>query len=554
MMHLWWEEFPERLEFEVEALRKIGANITSVNKDPEAGTVSIEFSYGVENKERAFRAAYPPNYPYTRFELIAPDLELSRHKNPILGNLCLIGRASDNWQIDDTVASYLTEQLPKILDAARDPGGARDLEEHQGEPVTSWYQYADKSLVLFDGSWRISDIAQSGHLTLGLELLNPSTTRGCVLAVEDENGKILVNADSRLSQRYKETTRCRWMAIESEMLRNDPKDIFHMLMKENLESATVRKPEIIGLLLREEVEWQEFGDGWIFLARFPAERKGFRSGKYWTAHAARAARYGPSDFQARAPEVRILSSKKVCIFGLGCLGSALALELARCGVGELRVADADFIEPATTSRWAFGLRSAGWQKAEAIAQVIRGDYPLTRIVAYPGNFGAVPGIGGIPVNIQREFLADADLIIDATAETGIHYPLSEVARRARVPYIALAATQGGYGGRVVTINPASTAGCWVCLQHHFECGSLPQPPYDPAGEIRPIGCAEATFTGANFDLQHVVLLTVSQAVAALSGVTTEDLVNLALRNNNGDRQLPSWSSDRLVRHPACPNH
>lgn len=90
---------------------------------------------------------------------------------------------------------------------------------------------------------------------------------------------------------------------------------------------------------------------------------------------------------ARIPELSSLHNRKVAVTGLGGVGWASAIELARNGVGQLRILDYDFVEPGTTVRWALGLSSAGRQKTAALADFIRNNYPYTTVITHNHRIG-----------------------------------------------------------------------------------------------------------------------------------------------------------------------
>lgn len=62
-----------------------------------------------------------------------------------------------------------------------------------------------------------------------------------------------------------------------------------------------------------------------------------------------------------------LQEPLVSICGLGALGSNLAVNLARCGVSNLRLIDKDRVEESNIGTQAYGLKDIGALKAEALA-------------------------------------------------------------------------------------------------------------------------------------------------------------------------------------------
>jgi len=102
----WWEEHPDRLSHELRLLEEIGF---PYKKDEEAlkkGILRLHVEYEVEGKPLHLIVTFPDFYPRFRFEVMAPSLNLSRHQHPTGKNLCLIGRATHNWNTTDTLAFF----------------------------------------------------------------------------------------------------------------------------------------------------------------------------------------------------------------------------------------------------------------------------------------------------------------------------------------------------------------------------------------------------------------------------------------------------------------
>jgi hypothetical protein len=308
----------------------------------------------------------------------------------------------------------------------------------------------------------------------------------------------------------------------------------------------------------DEIAWRTQGEIFVCLVRVVQNAKGFRPGNHWSTFLARPDRLPRASI--RAPEFASLAGAKIAIVGAGCLGAAAALEFARVGVGEIRIIDNDIVEAPTTMRWPLGLPAAGRQKVTALAEFIRTNYPTSNVLPIIGRYGTSPRMGGSTIRETEEFFDGVDLIYDATAEEGISYPLSEEARRRSCIYVATYALAGAWGGRVVRMRPNVTAGCWVCYKLAVDDQTIPTPPSDQT-MIQPVGCSEPTFTGANFDMQHVTLLGVRAAALSLIQRTAkiprdmvDDVFTIALRTATGDPVLPAWSSFALSRHQKCENH
>lgn len=75
-----------------------------------------------------------------------------------------------------------------------------------------------------------------------------------------------------------------------------------------------------------------------------------------------------------------LRSACVGIAGCGGLGSVVAEELARAGIGKLIIADYDVIEPSNLNRQRYTISQIGMPKVGALAENITASCPLTEIV------------------------------------------------------------------------------------------------------------------------------------------------------------------------------
>lgn len=273
----------------------------------------------------------------------------------------------------------------------------------------------------------------------------------------------------------------------------------------------------------------------------------------------RGGRVGRADLNARVPWVAALADKSVALFGCGSLGAPAALELARCGLANLRVLDGDVLDPATISRWPVGVSFAGYPKVGAIHSAIASNWPWTEVHTEFRHLGRIREADAEPDGaVVSRMLDGIDLVIDATAEYGVSYLLSELAWERRVPYLSMTAEHGAWGGTILAIRPGN-AGCWMCYQAGVGDGSIPRPPSDPAGITQPDGCAAPTFTGASFDLQPIVAQGVRTAVSLLTlnadggyPKLSWDVAVGSLRDAAGLAIAPTWHTQRLSPHPNCP--
>jgi molybdopterin/thiamine biosynthesis adenylyltransferase len=389
--------------------------------------------------------------------------------------------------------------------------------------------------------------------------------RGVVAEVRDRSGKLIARCDEALLRRYPLKMQARWYRTGDAIRAVEPEAFLEDLVAEHHEAKTPQATslgkvnvDVTGVVFPEELRWREFGDGWIFLVRYREKKQHGKSRGNWVPYFARPGRAGRVDLSMRIPELTPLANKVVAVVGLGGLGAPSAIDFARCGLGELRFLEFDHMEAGTAVRWPLGIPFAGIPKVE-LAAFIRENWPYTHVTTFQHRLGSTrQAEDKSDLEIVDGFLANVDLIYDASAELGIQYFLSELARERAVPYVAVSSTTGAWGGRLVRIVPGRSEGCWVCLMHHLVDESVPPAPADPSGEIQPTGCADPTFTGASFDLAPVVNEGVRLAVATLCRGEEDaypdpgwEVGILSLRDDEGRVIPPSWWTSPLMRHARC---
>jgi molybdopterin/thiamine biosynthesis adenylyltransferase len=281
------------------------------------------------------------------------------------------------------------------------------------------------------------------------------------------------------------------------------------------------------------------------------------------SYLARSAIIGGGAKSERTPELHPLASKSVALFGLGCLGAPVALELARAGLGSLSIVDHDTVDPAASVRWPRGLYVAGQLKTMVIEQMIHQDYPYCKVRRFEYRVGSIrrpqDNIRSDQITMA-EITSGASLLFDATAEIGVQNFLSDVAREIDVPYIGIGGTFGAWGGRVFRFRPRYDQGCFWCYCKGCLEGTIPWPSNDESksGHIQPAGCADPTFTGANFDMMQIAMTGVRAAVSTLCSNVDGgyppiewDAVHIDFRNKDGKPIAPTFREFAIPKHPEC---
>jgi molybdopterin/thiamine biosynthesis adenylyltransferase len=445
--------------------------------------------------------------------------------------------------------------------------------------------------VLVDGGWALSPDAQSGQMTVRFRQVNPGVaggTLGAVVRLDDDATGDETLFDAPGLAPFVHEVPARWVRLLSHVPVDDPTAIHAAALKrlaelghtapgswERLRGIDDRQFQILGVVFPEERRHRELGDGWVFVVRVlpnprsghpPVKRRGARpigpQRSAPQAHLVRAAYAGRSDMAARVPEVAGLAGKHVVVIGLGGLGGTVAEQLARAGLGELTLLDRDRLEPGNLVRHCGLLMQAGRAKSFAVAEIAQNAGPHTQINPAQGFIG-LPRADG-ETRPEQAILADlirkADLVIDCTAEVGVHRMLSWLCALRQKDLLVVSSSNGAWGGRTVRLLARDGTPCWNCFELTVlddETGPL-VPPSSPEGDKQPAGCADPTFTGTGFDLAEVALHAVRVAVGTLlrdepNGypATDEAVHVLALRDPSGAAVLPAWTAHPLDVHPAC---
>jgi molybdopterin/thiamine biosynthesis adenylyltransferase len=563
----WFERWPALLERQLSALGDAGIPFRIDEELRVRGSLVLEVTPTVKDEVLRFIVAFPSTFPYARFEMHAPGLDLPHHQHPFSKNLCFIGRGTVKWRESDTVADYIRDRLPLVLKAggSDDPAEVGTLEERQAEPFSDYYGpfYEKDAMILIEGLPPIGPDVSDGRLTIGVSEDAGGVLRGLVLEIRDRAGNVIAEASPALSARFPRTLRARWVRRQAPIREANPEAFHAALVHDHLQLLRPEwqlvhgwKIDVVGVVFPEEVGWRKAGDGWVFLVRGeelkdPGRRKGRK-------YLARTAQAGRGHLGARVPELAQLGGKIVAVIGLGGLGAPSALELARAGLGELRVLDGDIVDPGTAVRWPFGLAAAGLQKSDVIKSFIRENYPHVRVRAWHRRLGLAGPAQPSDLELLENVLDGASLVYDATAEVGIQHLLADLARERGIPYICVSSTAGAWGGLLIRVRPKETAGCWVCSQWALNDRIIPPPPADPNGGVQPAGCADPTFTGAGFDLGQVALAGVRLAVGTLSGGADAaypdsdwDVAVISFREHDGQIISPHWATFPLAQHPSC---
>jgi molybdopterin/thiamine biosynthesis adenylyltransferase len=158
-----------------------------------------------------------------------------------------------------------------------------------------------------------------------------------------------------------------------------------------------------------------------------------------------------------------LKNSKVCLLGLGGLGSPAAMQLAAVGVGHLRLVDRDVVELANLHRQhLYGVDDVGYPKVEVAAKKLNKLNPYIEIEPLPLY---------VREDNAEEIVKGMDVVIDCLDSMTPRYAINRACVKLGIPYIFAAAITTT--GNISTIIPGKTA-CLECFYGNLDDDKLPK--------------------------------------------------------------------------------
>ncbi len=140
-----------------------------------------------------------------------------------------------------------------------------------------------------------------------------------------------------------------------------------------------------------------------------------------------------------------LKAATVGIAGLGGLGSAVAVALARVGVGKLILADFDVVEASNLNRQQYFIDQLGWLKTDALVSNLRKINPYVELEAHAVKLTPdtlFPRFGKTDVMIEAFDRADQKVMVMQTF----------AARNPEVPFIGASGMAGYSSGETIGVQ------------------------------------------------------------------------------------------------------
>ena len=182
------------------------------------------------------------------------------------------------------------------------------------------------------------------------------------------------------------------------------------------------------------------------------------------------------------PLVGSLRDKHVLVAGAGSVGSRLAEDLVRAGVGRLTLIDPDVVTAANLARTVYTAVDIDEAKCAALARRQRAINPAVRIHTHEVPLGEVDLAGVLDGDADAPAV---DLVIGGTDDMAEQALLAHTAYHRGIPMVACALYRAAAAGEVVVVVPAARTACWLCAtgQHAGASPHRPDPDYGLGGRL-----------------------------------------------------------------------
>ncbi|WP_142829750.1 thiazole biosynthesis adenylyltransferase ThiF [Planococcus soli] len=157
-----------------------------------------------------------------------------------------------------------------------------------------------------------------------------------------------------------------------------------------------------------------------------------------------------------------LRNKHVLIIGAGALGTGSAEMLVRAGIGNITIADRDYVE------WSNLQRQQLYTEEEAEQRTPKAVAAKKRLTAINSEVKIRCHVMDVSVEEMEQLVGGVDLILDASDNFDIRMIINDISQKHRIPWI-YSACVGSYGINY-TIIPGKTP-CLNCLLENVPMGS-----------------------------------------------------------------------------------
>ena len=155
-------------------------------------------------------------------------------------------------------------------------------------------------------------------------------------------------------------------------------------------------------------------------------------------------------------ETNKMLSKSAIICGLGSVGSLVAAELARAGVGHFMLVDNDTLEYHNICRHQLGIRDVGRYKVNAVTDQLKNINPQVKISAF------VSILEDLEETVFNNFITPETIIIGCGDNREADLYANSLSKHYNIPFISIGFWERAFAGEIFYSIPGKTP-CYECL-------------------------------------------------------------------------------------------
>ncbi len=229
-----------------------------------------------------------------------------------------------------------------------------------------------------------------------------------------------------------------------------------------------------------------------------------------------------------------LSGSSVCIFGVGSIGSSIALLLGKSGVEQMHFVDHDSLQPGNTVRHSAGLQYVGFPKTQSTRIEGLEHFPDCRIKTSHTTWD----IGELVQLIDL-----AGVVVDATASPAFSLLLNELCVKRKRPAVYVSTFRRASIGRIILVRPGKDA-CLVCRAgHHTGTVEYVNIPPGDEGSFIDDGCGVSTVEASAVDIEAAANVAARTVLHILQGRTQPQNECIVVNE-------PLEGAEGVLRHPG----
>ena len=162
--------------------------------------------------------------------------------------------------------------------------------------------------------------------------------------------------------------------------------------------------------------------------------------------------------------MKVIQESRVVIFGLGSMGSRLAIGLARSGIGNFKLVDPDVVSIENLSRHECDLTDLCRPKVVAVKEKIHRINPNAVVEIYDYD------IFNTEKEVRDDVFRNVDLVIATTDKKSVQLKVNETCFNYNHVGLFTGCYEEAKGGEVFYVIPGETKVCYECLR-----GGVQQP-------------------------------------------------------------------------------